>query len=102
MKDLDRVTRGYEYCLLQEIAIVVPSPGDATQLRRFVCQLEEELKASVLETISTWTNTDIALELQKSVSLGNMLDQLVNMPEVEKVEKETLATSAFSSLPKRF
>ena len=66
MKDLDSVTQSYEYCLLKEIRMVVPSSDDATQLRRFVCQLEEELKASVLKKISTWTNTDIALELQTS------------------------------------
>ena len=82
--------------------MVVPSPGDATQLRRFACQLEEELKASVLEKISTWNNTDIMLKPQRPVSLGNMLDELVNMPDVEKVEEEPLAGPAISSFPKRF
>jgi hypothetical protein len=62
----DSITRSHEYCLLKKISMVVPSLGDATQLRSFVCQLEEELKASVLETITAWTNTDIALELQTS------------------------------------
>jgi len=52
MKALDSITRSYESCLVKEIAIVAPSPGDATQLRRFVCQIEEELKDSVLETNS--------------------------------------------------
>ena len=68
MKDLDNsIPRSYEHCLLKEVSIVVPSPGDATQLQRFVCQVEEELKVSVLEIISSWTSTDIALELQTSI-----------------------------------
>ena len=51
-----------------------PSYGDS------FANYEEELKANVLETISTWSSIDITLKLQKSVSLGNMLDELVNMP----------------------
>ena len=66
MKELDRITWSYEDCLLKEINMVVPSPDDADQLRRFVCQVEEELKAGILEMISSWTTTDVALELQKS------------------------------------
>jgi len=45
---------------------------------------------------------DITLKLQKSVSLGNMLDELVNMPGKEKVEEEPLARQVFSSFPKKF
>ena len=45
---------------------------------------------------------DITLKLQKSVSLGNMLDELVNMPGKEKVEEEPLTKVAFNSFLKKF
>jgi hypothetical protein len=67
-KNLDSVTWSYEDFLLKEMTMVVPLPGDATQLRRFACQLEEELRAPVLEKISGWSNDDVALKLQNCKS----------------------------------
>ena len=64
MGDMSRRTWRYEGFLLKEITMVVHSLGDVTRLPKFACQLEEELRTTVLEKINGWSNDDIALKLQ--------------------------------------
>jgi len=74
---------------VREVTLVVPSPGDASQLRRFTCRAEETLQARLLETVGSWRDTRVTLQLRSPVSLVNVLDRLMKMPEVEEVvEKE--------------
>ena len=72
-----------------EVTLVVPSPGDASQLQRFICRVEETLQASLLETVGSWRDTHLTLKLRRHVPLADMLDKLVKMPEVEAVEEKT-------------
>ena len=68
MEDMSRRTWRYEDFLLKEIRMVVPSLGDVTRLPKFACQLEEEIRATVLEKANGWSNDDIALKLQNCES----------------------------------
>ncbi len=71
-----------------EVTLVIPSPGGAVQLRRFICQVEETLQARIHETIGSWSDTHVTLKLQRPVSLPNILDELAKIPEVEEVEEK--------------
>ena len=72
-----------------EVTLVIPSPGDAAQLQRFICQVAEVLQASILETVGSWSDTHITLRLQKPLPIADILDKLVKMPGVEEVKEET-------------
>lgn len=92
--------------LVQEtVELVVPHPANAAQLLRFMCQLGEvfhEDFASIICTTGTWDrNTVITVQLQPAM-FASLLIQLTNMPEVEKIEEETLARGVFSSFANKF
>ena len=70
-----------------------------------MCQLEERLHdnyASVMRMVGSWDGGTIMTIPVKRTALFGLLDQLGNIPEVEKVEEETLARDAFSSFSKKF
>ena len=83
---------GNDSDLRQEVTLVINSACDAGQLRRFVCQVEEFLRASILETTGSWSHTDVTLKLERPAPLENILNELMRMPEVEEA-RETPPTS---------
>jgi len=74
--------------LTPEVTLVVPSPGDASQLQRFICRAEMTLQASLLETVGAWNDTHITFRLRRPASLADIADKLAKMPEVEEVEEK--------------
>ncbi len=85
---------------VSEVTLVIPSPGNASQLQRFICRVEETLQASLLETVGSWSDIHITLKLQRLVSLVNVLIKLAMMPEVEEVEEETPVRARHSTFSK--
>jgi len=84
------------------VELAICPPADATQVMRFTRQLETTLDASILQTVSSWDwGTVISVQL-KPTSLTNLLDELGNMPDVEKVVEEPSAREGFSNLLRRF
>jgi len=93
------------------VELVVPPSANATRLLSFMCQLEERLNdpdnhnhyhASIMHTVGTWDWGTVITVLVRPTALSSLVDQLGNMPEVEKVEEEPRARGAFSSFPKKF
>jgi len=86
--------------LINEVELVIPPTGDAAQLLRFVYQLEETYKDShsgIRHMVGSWyRGAGITIQLFNN-PLANFLDELRNMPDVEKVEEEPTASSTFSS-----
>jgi len=86
----------------EAVELVVPPPANAAWLLRFVCQLEETLHdnynyAHIAYTVGSWDRgTAITISLARS-SLGDLMDKLNHMPDVEKTEEEPTSKSAFSS-----
>jgi len=89
------------------IELAVPPSTNATQLFRFMCQLDERLHSdynstSIMHTVGSWDRgTVITISLSHG-SLANVLDKIRGMSEVEKVEEEELARDAFSRSPMKF
>ncbi len=86
---------------VREVRLVIPLPHNASQLQRFIYQAEEMLQASTRETAGSWSDTLITFKLRRSAPLVSMLDKLVKMPEVEKVEeKEPVRARRFNFFKK--
>ena len=91
--------------LINEVELVIPPTVDAARLLRFVCQLEETYKDShsgIRQMVGSWDRgAGITIQLFNN-PLANFLDKLRNMPDVEKVEEGSTASSAFLSYPQKF
>lgn len=98
----------YDSFVDEVVELVIPSSANAAWLLRFMCQVEEILHddftsfASIICTVGSWDRgTVITIRMRPNTS-SSLLIKLANLPEVEKVEEELLARSAFSSSPKKF
>ncbi len=95
--------------LEKAVQLIVPPSTNATQLLRFICQLEERLNedtnspkcATIANTIGSREYGTVITIMVRSTVLANLLERLENMPEVEEVKEESTANSAFFSLPKK-
>ena len=70
-----------------EVTLVLPSNGDAIRLRKFTEKFNQIFGTKILKTTGSWTETLITLERNTAITTANMLDQLMNMPEVERAEE---------------
>ena len=103
-----QLPEGSEGFVEESVELVVPPPADAAQLLRFICQLEERLHdkyddyASIMHTVGSWDRGTVITILLKPDRLSSLQDKLGNMPEVEQVDEEPLASGASSSFPEKF
>ena len=78
----------------EAVELVVPSPGDAARLLGFMCRMSEMLQSSIRsieKAVGSWDwGSVITVRLQRKELLG-FLNELGNMPEVEKIEEQPLA-----------
>jgi len=70
------------------VTLVVPSNGDAIHLHEFTNKVKQVFGTRILSTIGSWTETSITIEGDKTTTTANIVNQLVNMPEVETVEEK--------------
>jgi len=86
----------------EEIQMVIPPPVDASQLIRFVSQVEEMLQSRMLQMVGSWKgDTAITIALPKPTPLANILNELGEMPEVETIGEEPLTGKGDPSLFKK-
>jgi DNA-binding NarL/FixJ family response regulator len=86
-------------CLIEEIELSIPLLVDADRLLRFADRVQDALHASIVGTVSSrQEGTDITIALRPT-TLGNVLDKLWSMSDVEKVE---VPRRGWSSLLKKF
>ena len=92
----------------QEEAVELVAPPSTTipWLLRFMVQLEQILRdddsrGSMLSTVRSWDCGTIITVLLEPTQVGNLVIKLAYMPDVEKVEEDSLATGAFSSFADR-
>ena len=91
----------------ETIELIVPPPTNAALLLRFMCQLEKRLHdsynyVSIMHTVGSWDWGIVITILVWPTGLDSLLNELANMPEVEKVVEKPLARDAFSSFRKKF
>ena len=84
------------------VELVVHPTADAAQLLRFTNQVEKGLHASILQTVGSWDWGTAITVLLRPDSSSNLLDKLGDMPDVEKVEEESLTRDNLSGLLKKF
>jgi len=88
--------------LIKEAELIILPPVDATRLFRFASQVEGALEASVVQQVGSWNKgTIITIGLQRVTPLLNILDKLVNMPDVDEVSEETAAESNPTHYPQK-
>ena len=88
--------------LVKEAELVIPPPADAARLLRFIYQVEEGLEATIVQQVGSWDKgTAIIIMLRKVTPLLDILDKLVNMPDVDEVSEETAAKSNPTSYPQK-
>jgi len=87
----------------ESVELVIPPSADAARLLRFMCRVEKSLHdnyddyAGIMHTVGSCDRGVIITVSLGSIALSSLLEQLGNMPEVERVEEESLARDAFSS-----
>jgi len=85
----------------ETIELVVHPSADAAQLLRFTNQVEKKLHACILQTVGSWDwGTAITIMVKPDES-ETIVDQLGEMPDVEKVEAEPLTKDHLSSFLKK-
>ena len=74
----------------EQVTLVIPSTGGATDLQRFIDQVGELLEARILKMTGSWQETSITLKLPRPGDRTNVVDKLMKMPEVEEAEEKKL------------
>jgi len=99
-----RSLKDYESFIEEEIELVIPPPVNSAELMGFMCRLAEMLpegKDSIICTVGSWERGTIStIRLQSAASSGLVIE-LANMPEVERVEEESLAKVPLIGLSKK-
>ncbi len=70
-----------------QVTLVVPSTGDATRLREFTEKVKQIFTARALGIMGSWKETVVTLETDKPITTADMVNKLMNMPGVERVEE---------------
>jgi len=86
----------------EELQMVIPPPVDANQLIGFVSKVEEVLQSRMLQMVGSWKgDTAVTIALPKPTPVANILNELVEMPEVGTMREEPLTGGVDPSLFKR-
>lgn len=87
------------------IELVVPPPVNAASLLGFMCQLGDILHddfASIICTVGSWDRGTVVVIRSQPNMLSNLVIELANIPEVEKVEEEPPVKGVLSKLANKF
>ena len=89
----------------ETVELVVSSSGDAARLLGFMCRMSEMLQSrfrSIEKAVGSWDwGSVITIRLQRK-ELPVFLNELGNMPEVEKIEEQPLARGNLPGFVNRF
>jgi DNA-binding NarL/FixJ family response regulator len=92
-------------CVEETVELVIPPSVNTSRLLRFICQLGEMLHddfGSIISTVGSWNSSTVVTVRTSSATPADLLLQLANMPEVEKVEETPLPRDISPSLTKQF
>lgn len=83
---------------VKTVTLALPSFGDAFRLQGFIGRVKETFQAKHIKTVGFWGSTHLTFELKSPVSLANIFDELLKMPEIAEVEccLKTPAGSGYS------
>ncbi len=92
----------------EAIQLVINTPANSALLLGYICQLDRRLQddchyyhASITHIVGSRDRDTAILVTLGNRSVASFLDELRDMPEVERVEEETLAEGALSGFVKK-
>jgi len=104
----NKTITGHNQIAEEAVELFVPPSANASQLMRFMNQLEEGLNGndsnkcgSITRTIGTLEWGTVVTILVRPSVLVNLVERLTNMPEVDRVEEESPEKDIFSSFPRK-
>ena len=74
----------------REVTLVIPATNGTGDIKSFLNTVREKLQAKIIKIMGSAKETMVTLELEKSSSPSNILDEITNMPEVQVAEEKTL------------
>ena len=86
---------------VEELELVIPLPVDAVQLMKFVGEVEDALNATVMQSVGSWDWGAVVTVSVKPTSFEGVLSTLSGLPDVERIESDTL-TAAGPGFFKKF
>ena len=72
-----------------KLVLVIPATGDAVKLQKFISQLRDKFQARIVHMVGSRKETVITL--QSPMSSDNILQGLINLPEVKNARDKALA-----------
>jgi len=86
----------------EEVQLIIPPPVEANQLMRFTSQVEDVLKARVLQVVGSWREgTAITMLMSDSVTLDDILNRLAEIPDIETATESPEGIETSPSLLKK-
>jgi len=73
-----------------QATLVIPSTADASRVRDFTEKVKQVFAARILKTVGSWRETFIILELNRPITMPNMLGILATIPGVEGAEEKQI------------
>jgi len=90
-----------EEIMVEEVQMIIPPPIEANQLMRFASQVEEIFGSSLLQIVGSWhQGTAITVCLIKPTLLGDILNKLAEIPEIETIVEQPPTETLLSLLKK--
>lgn len=71
---------------VKTVTLALPPFSDALSLQRFTGRFKEAFQAKHIKTAGSWSGTHLTFELKSPVSLANIFDELLKMPDIAEVE----------------
>ena len=85
----------------ETVDLIMPPPVNAVQTLGFIKQVESELGGSVTQTVGSWDWGTIITITLKPELISDLVGKLRNIPHVEEVEEESLASDGSLSFLKK-
>ena len=86
---------------VKTVTLALPPFDDAFCLQRFIGCVMDTFQAKHIKTVGSWSGTHLTFELKSPVSLANIIDELLKMPDIAEVEccLQTPVGSGYSGPP---
>ena len=73
-----------------QVTLVIPSTGDANRLTEFTDRVGQLFAARILVIIGSSEESVITFRVDGAITIAVMLNQLLKMPEVERVDEKEM------------
>jgi len=86
---------GCDVSVEETVELVISSPASVAQTLQFIGQVEKKLDVSIMRTVGSWDGSTAITILPRPAQCSNLLDNLGDMSDVDKVEERSSADGFF-------